>query len=943
MSKVLKNKALSLVLCLAVLISCFGTVGAFITSAAPSFTDNLKSGKYELKAEYYPEEAFMKMPAIITIDTEAKTFNTQDAREGKDLANKGFGSYSFDEATGVYTVTYIADTREGTTTTFTYSDNAITFTSPMMFGMAMMNITDDDGNFIPYTAKLEEDKPDDEPAVNPQFDKPYKGTTNDDSTGVLRVYESEIIFSEDGTYEYKTHLSYPDYPDIGTYNWSKSGKWTASGNKLTLSESASDIRSTVDNDNQITLNHTPYSGRDSIKMILTIKSDVPSPIDSDFKEGTYEGSFEKQAMSGVGINYDISASFKDGKYSYDVRVQLTNGEYDNQDSTKTGTYKIEDNKLIFDGGNIENAEITGEGMLKLYGTLSSFAFAPDYADVIWVSDKGPDDEKPIHDDQNNIYAFTSISAYDFTYGEAQKLTIVCEGPFADFTDVLVDGIKLDSSYYSAEEGSTKIVISDEFMSSLEIGKHYITLAYTNGSSNQLVIRTAKAEGSYTDELKSGNYELKLDDFDDSVGVHRHPCIITIDTEGMTFIIHDTNDEITNKGSGTISFDSATGEYTMNYIAGGPETQTDPTSTFVFDSDCLVFRTPLKLGRSMMNIRDENGKFISYTAVLISEEYDEYANKLKSGSYELTEESYDASAFMKVPAIITIDTENKTFAITDNREATKGEPKGSGYYEFNAVTGVYTMTYTSGIAEGRIGSTATFVYSDDSITFTSPMLFGSAMMNITDEDGNFIPYTAKLMNGEEKPDPEPEQPVYIILNGADGTVAFGAPIEYRVRCSGPVDKFTGLYMDDVLISISDYTVSEGSTIVVLSPSYMQNLSEGIHTLSFAYTDGTAQTTITVKNASGSSEEPDNTNNSINDNQIGNNGQQPTTNNNSGSEQQQTNNNAESSGKTENNVPENNTSSNVVSTGDSFTFVIPAIMLISFSAVVICFRKRKTDSE
>ena len=124
------------------------------TEKAVTYEDNLKAGKYELTEESYDASAFMKLPMLITIDTEKKTFNTQDAREGKELANKGFGNYTFDEKTGIYTVTYTADTAEGATTSFTYSDKGLTFVTPICFGKASMNITDENDNFIPYTAKL---------------------------------------------------------------------------------------------------------------------------------------------------------------------------------------------------------------------------------------------------------------------------------------------------------------------------------------------------------------------------------------------------------------------------------------------------------------------------------------------------------------------------------------------------------------------------------------------------------------------------------------------------------------------------------------------------------------------------------------------------------------------------------------------------------------------
>ena len=45
---------------------------------------------------------------------------------------------------------------------------------------------------------------------------------------------------------------------------------------------------------------------------------------------------------------------------------------------------------------------------------------------------------------------------------------------------------------------------------------------------------------------------------------------------------------------------------------------------------------------------------------------------------------------------------------------------------------------------------TFTYADGAITFTSPMAFGNAVMNVTDEEGNFLPYTAKAYTEPEKP-------------------------------------------------------------------------------------------------------------------------------------------------------------------------------------------------
>ena len=323
-------------------------------------------------------------------------------------------------------------------------------------------------------------------------------------------------------------------------------------------------------------------------------------------------------MSGVDITYEIEAVFADGKYSYDVKVSLSNGEYDDNDATKAGTYTISGNKLAFDEDSpLESAEITGEGKLKIYGTLSSFAFAPDYADIVWTEDAAPADA----DDSltSKTYKILEGDGQTYSSGSDNDVTIKCEGELDDFTGLTFDGVKMDDESYTVSEGSTVAVIKASFLKTVADGTHKIVFEYTDGVSETAKLRVASAEGTYTDDLVSGDYELKLEDFDDRAGVHKHPCIITVDTKAGTFIIHDTDDPETDKGSGTISFDSATGEYTFTYTAGGPETQEDNTTTFRFADNGLVFTSPLKLGRSMMNVTAEDGSFISYTAKLITKD------------------------------------------------------------------------------------------------------------------------------------------------------------------------------------------------------------------------------------------------------------------------------------------------------------------------------------
>ena len=55
---------------------------------------------------------------------------------------------------------------------------------------------------------------------------------------------------------------------------------------------------------------------------------------------------------------------------------------------------------------------------------------------------------------------------------------------------------------------------------------------------------------------------------------------------------------------------------------------------------------------------------------------------------------------------------------------------------------------------------------------------------------------------------------------------------------------GLKMDGVIIPEDSYTAVSGSTIVTLKKSYLDTLSKGSHTLSFMYTDGNANATLTI---------------------------------------------------------------------------------------------------
>lgn len=81
-------------------------------------------------------------------------------------------------------------------------------------------------------------------------------------------------------------------------------------------------------------------------------------------------------------------------------------------------------------------------------------------------------------------------------------------------------------------------------------------------------------------------------------------------------------------------------------------------------------------------------------------------------------------------------------------------------------------------------------------------------------------------------------------GEGGTWVYGSSEGLTVRGKGEFWKFTGVKIDGNLIDKSNYSAREGSTIVTLSPEYLNTLGAGMHTLEMQWTDGLGETSFTI---------------------------------------------------------------------------------------------------
>ncbi len=107
--------------------------------------------------------------------------------------------------------------------------------------------------------------------------------------------------------------------------------------------------------------------------------------------------------------------------------------------------------------------------------------------------------------------------------------------------------------------------------------------------------------------------------------------------------------------------------------------------------------------------------------------------------------------------------------------------------------------------------------------------------------------------------------YSIVEGANSVVNSDENA-LSIRADGDFDKFTGVKVDGVLVDSSNYTATEGSTIIEFKADYLKTLDAGEHTVSVVFTDGEATTKFEIKedkNINDSTNKNENTDNLVTD--------------------------------------------------------------------------------
>ena len=105
--------------------------------------------------------------------------------------------------------------------------------------------------------------------------------------------------------------------------------------------------------------------------------------------------------------------------------------------------------------------------------------------------------------------------------------------------------------------------------------------------------------------------------------------------------------------------------------------------------------------------------------------------------------------------------------------------------------------------------------------------------------------------------EPSTTTYTILEGTNQTYTLGSNKDIVIKASGDKDKITAIEIDNGnVIDPSNYERAQGSTILTLKSSFLEDTSVGEHTITFKYNDGEVSTKLTIAKATNSlpEEEP-----------------------------------------------------------------------------------------
>ena len=147
-------------------------------------------------------------------------------------------------------------------------------------------------------------------------------------------------------------------------------------------------------------------------------------------------------------------------------------------------------------------------------------------------------------------------------------------------------------------------------------------------------------------------------------------------------------------------------------------------------------------------------------------------------------------------------------------------------DFSTISTGSTTIYSDSISTSGITNYKFYLYIDGNIENNTSMINKTLSGTLTVTE---ITDTYELTNGD----------------GTTYTSSYNGSGTKIARSNAPLNKFKEVRVDNAVVDSSNYTLTEGSTIITFKESYLKTLSEGEHILKIISTDGFTSGKITVE--------------------------------------------------------------------------------------------------
>ena len=129
------------------------------------------------------------------------------------------------------------------------------------------------------------------------------------------------------------------------------------------------------------------------------------------------------------------------------------------------------------------------GSVTIHFTIQAAAETPTEPEESTPEASEPEETKPVS------YKITQGNGIIWRKDSKKELSFTADGAFEKFDKLLVDGKTVNTKYYTVKEGSTIVTLKETFLQHLELGKHTVTIKFTDGEAQGSFTVSAPADDS----------------------------------------------------------------------------------------------------------------------------------------------------------------------------------------------------------------------------------------------------------------------------------------------------------------------------------------------------------------------------------------------------------------------------------------------------------------